>query len=207
MVTPISRPFDDPAKAIQALRDELMGHVGQIRREIGDFPKIPAPVTPTGGGIVGQAVLRSQSGTVQAEAGVDGWVVNSPRYSAPADVDGGAAPTWIRTDPSFPWRIKCDPGWYSAVMFMWLAWGSEADAPESLGPSMLGGWDDPHQDFSVFPRARIGSSQWGIYQYVNHGLTLMHDADYFQAAVNYNGSTAGADSVYGKVNWTITKHA
>lgn len=182
---------------------EMKRAITQLQRLMANRPKVPEQVAA--GGIVGQATLASQGGTVQALAGTEGLVVNAPRYDAPAAADGGDTPTWVHTDSSSPWQIKCDEGWYSAVMLVWLAWDSEAAAPEALSPSMLGGWDNPHQDYSTFARARIGSGQWGLYVYLNHGLTYMHAADYFQASVRYNGTTASTDSTFGLINWTITK--
>lgn len=202
MFTPSTRPRGDETLPSQlGRRDE---NVSLLSRRISDLkrPKVPTPLV---GGVADQAEVWSVSGTVQMLAGDGNLDYSTVRYNIPYRIEDNAAPDWITTDVDSPWRLHLEPGWYDAVMFIRLEWLTLDGPPESFGPYMGGGDDAPHNDYSIYPRARLGSSVWGITQYVPFGHFYHHSGDDLHVEVRPIGPTATANSNAGQIGFTFTR--
>lgn len=202
MPNPISGTQPDPGARERLGKLEYA--VAQLQRAMTKKTPLPAPA---GGGIVGQAEFFANPGTVGVATGDTNALFTDITYGAVTDPTGGPAPDWV-SFAGEPYRIVLDPGWYGAVMTLGLYWPAEADAPESFGPYMQGGTDNPHQGYSMFARARLSVGEWGLLQSVDYGLVKASAGIDFHAECRF-GTPPGADAdgLLSFVGWVFTKFA
>ena len=183
---------------------EVERAIAQLQRLMTAKQKIPKAAP--GAGIVGQAQVFSNEGTVKAFAGLSSFEYSDVRYGAITDPSAdGAGPSWITIDGSFPYKFRLDEGWYLPVLSFYMEWSSQAVAPQSVQPYMFGGPDVAHQDFMTIPTAYLGSgSAWGVQWFVNTGPTYIAEGGTLHAEGHLEPDPT-ADSVSGSVAWVITK--
>lgn len=177
----------------------------QIRRLVTGTPRTVAPVA--GGGVVDQAEIWAVNGTVRMLAGEGNLDYFNVRYQIPNRIQDNTVPDWITVDDAEPWRLHLTPGWYVALMFIRLGWTSESGPPAGLGPYMGGGFDAPHNDYSIYPVSLISTGRWGIATYVNFGPFFHHADDDLHVEVRPVGPIGGTtdSDEFGNAGFTFTR--